>query len=531
MTSAEADSITDYTSLELRLEASCFSGTCNAGGSRDSVSVSWAQFSVLDNPPLPIPTIDTVTVLNSTSLQIDFTEPVDTSNILSYNIERNSGTGFTVIGNVVVGTSIFDDIDLIADTFYNYRIISVGASENSNPSNIVGARTTVILFAAHPDSDPGVRWVNGLGLPPCSDLLTFNCVNEDLRNDNDFIQTIGLGSSGSDVQLYTLSDIEDPLRSDSHFLRYTLREANVGTNPVAFEIELRQGGTTIATFTHPSGTLSKVNYELFSQELTGTQSDSITDYSQLELTLTASCPVSCTNQEREKVHVSWIVFEIQQVSSPSIDSLDTLSSTSIRVSWLLEDVDAEITDIIIQRINGTDFISVGNVTSSITTFDDTTLTEQQIIDYRLKGMLVGGGFSSASETLIGSTPPSSATINTDGVVIEPNPTNTISTLNRQVFSQTVEHFNVTSTSLAIIITDIETNEFNLYQIIDKMNNGTYDNTQQMRNAGSFYANKYLIFADVNNFLNNITFDVIDSLGGSNGTGDNPNFGLPREAEQ
>ncbi len=504
----------------MRLEASCFSGTCNAGGSRDSVSVSWAEFSVLDNPPLPPPTLDSVTVINSTALQIDFSEPVDTSNILSYNIERFNGTNYNVIGNVAQGTTTFDDVNLIPDTFYNYRVISVGTSENSNPSNIVGQRTTVILFSSSPDSNIGARWVNGLGLAPCGDLTTFECVNESIRDDGDFIQTIGLGSSDSDIDSFTMSDMEDPLRSDSHFLKYTVRKAGVGTNPVEFEIILRQGVTTIATFTHTG--LSN-NYVLIQQELTGIQADLITDYNDLEIEVTGSCDAGCSNNPnaREKVNVSFIIFEIEQVTSPEIIKIDTLSSSSLRITWAIDEVDAEISDVIIQQMNGTDFLVVGNVSNSISTFDHTGLESNKIIKYRLTGMLPGGGFSKPSPESTGSTPPSTSSLTGNGTIIEPNANNSFTQNQKEIFAQTTEHYSLDRVSLNLIITDIEDNNLNAYEIINKMIDGSYDGTLEMINAGSFYANKYIIYQDMNIFFGNITNDVILGLDDSSDDGNVP----------
>jgi len=346
LTPSEADSITDYTDLEIRMEASCNTGTCGAGNNRDRVHVSWVEFAVLDQPIIPPPTLDTVSVVNSTSLQVNFTEPVDTSQILSYNIELDNGFGFTVAGNVPQGTTTFVAGDLTSDSFYTVRIISVGASENSIASNSVSQRTTVILFSAHPDANLGVRWVNGLGVLPCEDTVTFECVNEVIRDDNDFIQSTGIGDTNTDLDSFSLSDIEDPLRSDGHFLKYTLREAGVGTNQLQFTIELRQNVTIIATYIHAQGSISE-NYELFTQELTNLQADGITDYSDLIVEITASCPVSCTNipSAREKLNVSWITFEIEHVSAPPIESLELLTLSTIRVSWESQNVDAQISDI------------------------------------------------------------------------------------------------------------------------------------------------------------------------------------------
>jgi len=144
--------------------------------------------------------------------------------------------------------------------------------------------------------------------------------------------------------------------------------------------------------------------------------------------------------------------------------------------------------------------------------------------YRLTGM-IPNGFSKPSIEFSGATPPTSANLNTQGAILEPNPTNTFSLTEKQVFTNTVEHYNITTTELGQIFTDVDTNQLNLYQIIVKMNDGSYSSSQEMSNAGAYYGNKYLIFLNINHFLGNVTDDVILALGGSNGTGDNPQFGV------
>ncbi|MCP6727453.1 MAG: fibronectin type III domain-containing protein [Patescibacteria group bacterium] len=508
LTQAEADSITDYTDLEIRMEASCNSGTCSAGSSRDRVHVSWVEFAVLDEPIIPPPTLDTVTVVNSTALEINFTSPVEISNILSYDIRRFNGTGFETVQNILNGTILsFIDSELISDTFYRYHVVSVGNSSESVPSNEIGQRTTEILFSARPDSNPSVRWVNGLGNPPCSDLATFECVNEQVRDDNDFIQTTALGTSNTDTDIMTLSDIEDPERSDSHFLKYTVREAGVGTNPVEFEIQLRQGASIIASFTHSS---LPTFYTLFSQELNVTATNSITDYNDLEVTLIGRCNAGCSNQERERFNVSFVVFEIEQVKTGKISAIDTISPTTLRLSWQSDDLDAEITNIIIQKENGTDFANIGTVSNTIFAFNDTGLQEQKIFNYRITGQITNG-FALPSLTLTGATPPSTSNLNGNGTVLEPNSTNSFTVLETGVIAQTIELFNVNSSSMQLILNDIDSQKLNTYQIINKMNNGSYDNTSKMRNAGAFYGNIYLELLDIDQFISDIANRIIEEV--------------------
>jgi len=517
LTNTQADSITNYNNLELTLIGSCTIGCGNNPSQRERVAVSWVEFAVITG--VSPPTLNTVNVLSPTSLRLGWTEPLDTSSVLSYNIERDDGLGFSIVGNVPVGTTTFDDTNLIPDSLYKYRLVTVGSSGNSIPSNEISQTTTVIIIPskfARPDSDPSLRWVNGIGLPPCTDLTTFECTNESIRDDTDFIQTIGLGNGDQDEQFYTLSNISDPFKSDGHILRYTLREANQGTNPVAFVIKLRQGASPIATFTHAQGTLP-VSYQLFERELTFTQADLITDYSGLELTLTASCSIGCGNNpsEREKVQVSWIEFEITSSNPPEIQRVDTLNSTSLRVEWatLPNENPDDISQIIVQRSIGINFLTIGNLTSSVQSFDDTGLTPQTIYNYRLKAKLSGGGFSNPSDIFSGSTPADPTTLTVQGTIIEPTPTNSFSIGDSQVIAQTIELFNVNTQSMDTIINDIEVNRLNAYQIITKMNDGSYDSSQKMKNAGAFYGTIYLDANNISVFINTVVDTVLSAVNG------------------
>jgi len=516
LTNAQADSITDYSNLELTLQGTCVTGCGNGPSQRERVAVSWVEFAIVTG--VSPPTLNAVNVLSPTSLRLVWTEPLDTSSVLSYNVERDVGTGYTVVGNVPKGTTTFDDTNLIPDTLYKYRLVSVGSSGNSIPSNEISQTTTVVIIPskfARPDSDPGLRWVNGIGNPPCTDITTSFCVSESIRDDTNYIQTIALGNGGQDQQFYTMSSVSDPFKSDGHILRYTLREADQGTNPVAFEIQLRQGVSPIATFTHPQGSLPST-FTLFEHELTNAQADLITNYGGLELTLTASCSVGCGNNpsQNEKVQVSWIEFEILSSSPPVIQSIDTLGSTSLRLEWANEIQNPDdIAEIIVQREVGIDFLTVANLPSSSLTYDDTGLDPQKIYKYRLRAKLSGGGFSNPSDIFSGSTPANPATIITQGAIIEPTPTNSFSIGDSQIIAQTIELFNVNTLTMDVIINDIDVNKLNTYQIITKMNDGSYDNSQAMKNAGAFYGTIYLDSNNITVFINDVVDTVLSAVNG------------------
>ena len=525
LTNVQADSITDYNNLELTLIGSCTTGCGNSPAQRERVAVSWVEFAIVTS--ISPPTLNAVNVVNNTALNPVWTQPLDTSNIVSYEIQRNNGLGFVAVKTVPVGTTSTIDNGLIPDTFYQYRIVSVSPSGNSIPSNVIGATTTSVSLApkiARPDSDSGLRWVGTVG---CSGITTYQCVDDIVRDDTDYIQTVGLGSSNSDSQFYTLSNIADPFQSTGHVLRYTLKDTFQGTNQPRFTITLRQGVSTIATFTHAQGTISN-SFTLFEQTLTSVQADSITDYNNLELTLVADCPVSCQNgaQNIDRLQVSLVQFEIVSPFAPTIESLDLISPSQIRVSWIIPQDTSEISKFIVERDNGTGFKVIASVIKTTSNFDDTNLPAKKIIKYRIISNFTNGGISNPSITIKGATPPTTTELRSFGTVLEPNPLNSFTTIERQIFAQTIENYNIPSNFVNLVINDMEINRLNAYQSIDKMNNGSYGVSQELKNAGAYYGTRYIEINNISQFLQKISDEIILARGGSNGTGNNPLHGVP-----
>lgn len=519
LSNAQADSITDYNALELTLIGSCTTGCANSPGSRERVVVTWVEFAVVTG--LSPPTFEKITNIDATTLGLQWSPPLLVSDVLSYNIERFDGSTFQVVGNVPVGTNTFNNGGLLTDTEYTYRIRSVGSSGTSVPSNTISKTTTLVLLDSQfsrPDSDPGLRWVNGVN---CSALNTFTCNSEPFRLDSNYVETIGLGQNGADSQFYTMSNIKDPFQSIGHVLRYTIREANQGTNPVALSVQFRQGATVLATFTHTAGSITST-FTTFEQILSNAQSDSISNYDAIELSFLATCSASCSNSPgaREKIDLSWVEFEVIPLQPLGLISVDSINGATLKLNWIGNDLGG-VTSIGIQKDSGSGFVSIGSVSPSAISFSDTSLTAQQILKYRLNP--VGGSNITPQKT--GATPPTTATLLTTGSSREPGATNSLTTLQRDIFSQTVEHYNIDKAKVKEIIDDIKVNQLNCYQIIDKMMNSGYDDSQRMKNLGSFYATKYLQASNVNQFITNIATDTILALGGSNGAGDSPESGV------
>jgi hypothetical protein len=128
----------------------------------------------------------------------------------------------------------------------------------------------VTVQYARPTSDVTAgTWTASTG----SDLYAM--IDETVASDSDYIVTTG--ASTCEVALGSLSD---PSSSTGHKVRYRLSATSGGIT-----VRLRQGTTTIATWTHAPAPTSLTTYE---QTLTGGEADSITNYAALKLQFEAT---------------------------------------------------------------------------------------------------------------------------------------------------------------------------------------------------------------------------------------------------
>lgn len=128
----------------------------------------------------------------------------------------------------------------------------------------------VVAQYARPTSDVSAgTWTASSG----SDLYAM--LDETVASDADYITTTA--ASICEVALGTLSD---PASSTGHVVRYRIA-ADAG----GITVRLRQGTTTIATWTHATAPTSLTTYE---QTLSGAEADSITNYSALRLQFEAT---------------------------------------------------------------------------------------------------------------------------------------------------------------------------------------------------------------------------------------------------
>lgn len=148
-------------------------------------------------------------------------------------------------------------------------------------------------------------------LRPSSDITTTNWtrssgtnayytyIDETTSDSSDYVQIVTTTGSGLEVKL---SAGTDPVSSANHIVRVADWTVGSGAGE-ARTILLLQGSTTIATVA--TGNPSRTVGSTVTFTLTGTQADSITDYSDLRLRFTAN-----TLAAGETYRVGWAEMEI-----------------------------------------------------------------------------------------------------------------------------------------------------------------------------------------------------------------------------
>jgi len=113
----------------------------------------------------------------------------------------------------------------------------------------------------------------------------FATVDEVSADDADFVRTVVTPSS--DVMVFRLSDVTDPVSSTGHIMRMRSNtDVASGGEAIDFTLQLRQGyvseaslGTLIATLTRTGAT--GTTWAATSYTLSGAEADAITDYTAL----------------------------------------------------------------------------------------------------------------------------------------------------------------------------------------------------------------------------------------------------------
>jgi hypothetical protein len=111
----------------------------------------------------------------------------------------------------------------------------------------------------------------------------FAQIDEVTADDGDFVQSPPAPNNA--VLEVGLTPGSDPLLSTGHVVTYRIRKNQPGGAQINITVSLMQGATTIASWTH---TNLGSEWQTFTQTLTGSQADTITDYAGLSLRASAA---------------------------------------------------------------------------------------------------------------------------------------------------------------------------------------------------------------------------------------------------
>lgn len=133
---------------------------------------------------------------------------------------------------------------------------------------------------ALPDGDIATgNWTTDTGA-----TATFAAIDESTASDADYDQS-SLNPVTTDTFRVSLGDVTDPAVSTGHVVKYRYGKDMAGGDRMDLVVRLMQGGTQIAAWTHtdvPAG------FTTATQTLSGTEADSITDYTNLDLVFEAT---------------------------------------------------------------------------------------------------------------------------------------------------------------------------------------------------------------------------------------------------
>ncbi len=148
-----------------------------------------------------------------------------------------------------------------------------------------------------PDSDID----NEGGWSPSSGSDLYAMLDESSASDSDYVDAPAFATSDSFT--VSLTDVTDPSSSTGHVIRYRYRKDRTSASGYDLDVELLQGATVIASWSHVGlGT----SWSDAVQTLSAGEADSITDYSDLRLKFIVN---RTGGGSGAFVQVSWTEFE------------------------------------------------------------------------------------------------------------------------------------------------------------------------------------------------------------------------------
>jgi len=157
---------------------------------------------------------------------------------------------------------------------------------------------------------------------------TFSDINEEQRNDQDYITSKLLSKNKRDIVRFNLEPIVNPGIKTGHVVSYTYKEDGLGVNAPHLEVTLQQNNKKIAAWTQSSPLPS--SFTLATHELTEIEAKKITKYDKLVIKFKAKCDKTCTKQGKDSISISWaelkVSTDIQSVTNSQVQIYDDHSS-------------------------------------------------------------------------------------------------------------------------------------------------------------------------------------------------------------
>lgn len=193
---------------------------------------------------------------------------------------------------------------------------------------------------ARPDNDDSIgAWTDQAS----GTTNIYTTIDETSASDSDYVRSENNPSTSA--YQAGLSAVTDPVSSSGHVLRYRYQKGESGggsPGTIDVTIDLRQGTTTIASQTH-NGISTTVTAG--SITLTGGEADSITDYSNLNILITAN---KSGGARTSWAIITWAEFEVPDAPGSSLnwqvnigDTWKAVESIQINIGDVWKDVPGE----------------------------------------------------------------------------------------------------------------------------------------------------------------------------------------------
>lgn len=222
---------------------------------------------------------------NQNSVTIDVQNTIDVTSVVQEIINRAgwvSGNAIVIIVDTNTTTTsgewqdyyAFDGTPAKSPTLtivYSGGTPQTVTAVGIPPRNTFGTQNTFASLLVSPASDISVgAWTTEIG----GTTNLYTSVDETSANDADYIQSEA-APAASAVQI-KLATMTDPAVSYGHYVTYRIQK--IGSGQINMVVRLKQGTTTIASWSHTNIDSAVTEY---TQTLSTAEADSITDYTDL----------------------------------------------------------------------------------------------------------------------------------------------------------------------------------------------------------------------------------------------------------